>query len=839
MRSLQRLWLGLCLALCACGGGGGGGGASTSISVSPTSLSFTQQQGASPQARITTVHYKGDGVIVGYAPGVTPPSWVQVAQSGNATADTVDFNVTAGTPSLAAGSYSTSLRYVSGHADGTDIVYQDVPISLTVLPPFGLSNYSLQFDAVQGSAAPQSQTVQVFKNDANWSAVVDQSWVHAALQANSGGGSIAVSVDPSNLAPGSYTAHLSVSDRDGVDSAQTVTITLNLRGPQLQLGASQLNFSTVNGASTPLTARSVGVTSETATQVGFSLSVIYGPGAADWLQLGGGGSTPASLSVIPTTTNLPAGTYAANVVLTPSDGQPSVQFSVSYQVTAALLTATPGNVGYTVVATTSASELSRQISFQDNGTPIKWSVSGISVPWLTASPSSGNSRSAAQLVLSLDSATLADVKNTPDLAADMAQVNIRYQNANGSGGSLPIGASLSLNLPEVDFVGPVAGEAGTSLPVVMQGSGFSSMADKTVLFGSTAAPNAQVLADNVLRITAPNLAAGQYTLKIANKLGIARPAASYHAVTTPAYTATFLPDTGNTGRLIYDPLRNAVYVVNNAANPSPGVVRYSEAGGQWTSSMLVNGPVVDANLSSDGNSLWLSQNNALYSLDLTKAGAAPVFAIAGPASSNGAVLTGLTPLGDGNLLFSATPQDAIATVYLYSPAANNYDPLSTVQLSSPLFAVSVDASRAWLSNTYGGGYYAYLLDPVQGLLKSSQLTAASRAAMNRDGSLIALASQVYDSGFNTVAYYSGSSDVVPVFSPDGKRLFCYQLIPNSPDAQANMVVYDTSQAPVNQQYPVLATVPIGNRGGTTAATSTNAGTVFFLGYNGLLVVTAP
>ncbi|HWY26092.1 MAG TPA: hypothetical protein VNX47_14300, partial [Nevskia sp.] len=115
----------------------------------------------------------------------------------------------------------------------------------------------------------------------------------------------------------------------------------------------------------------------------------------------------------------------------------------------------------------------------------------------------------------------------------------------------------------------------------------------------------------------------------------------------------------------------------------------------------------------------------------------------------------------------------------------------------------------------------------------------SRAALNRDGSLIATPSQIYDSGFNPAAYYSGSADVVPVFSPDGKRLFCYQLISGSPDAQANMVVYDTSQAPVSQQYPVLATVPVGNRGGATAAISTNGGTVFFLGYNGLLVVTAP
>ncbi|HWK48375.1 MAG TPA: hypothetical protein VNR40_00745, partial [Steroidobacter sp.] len=63
------------------------------------------------------MNFVGDGVIVGYPPGVASASWLSVnAPSSAQSPVTVTLSVTS--TGLAPGTYTANLRFASGKADG-------------------------------------------------------------------------------------------------------------------------------------------------------------------------------------------------------------------------------------------------------------------------------------------------------------------------------------------------------------------------------------------------------------------------------------------------------------------------------------------------------------------------------------------------------------------------------------------------------------------------------------------------------------------------------------------------------------------------------------------------
>lgn len=150
------------LALGACGGGGGGG---NSISVAPTSLTFTAPpSGPRPPTQRVVASYHGAGVVVGYAQGVNVPNWLNIT-TDPATADnpaTFDFTIV--DTSYADGQVlTTSVRFVTGNADGSDLAYVDVPVTYNVVgPTLVVTPASLDFELDGGSQdAGLTQTLQI------------------------------------------------------------------------------------------------------------------------------------------------------------------------------------------------------------------------------------------------------------------------------------------------------------------------------------------------------------------------------------------------------------------------------------------------------------------------------------------------------------------------------------------------------------------------------------------------------------------------------------------------------------------------------------------------------
>ncbi len=121
-----------CLSGCGGGGGGGGGddGPNYSISVSPTSVSLSGITSGPTQTQNVTVTFRGDGVVVGTRPGEALPNWLTANAPGVAGSPVV---VTISATPVNTGALQATLRFATGRADGSNVVFTDVPINFQVV----------------------------------------------------------------------------------------------------------------------------------------------------------------------------------------------------------------------------------------------------------------------------------------------------------------------------------------------------------------------------------------------------------------------------------------------------------------------------------------------------------------------------------------------------------------------------------------------------------------------------------------------------------------------------------------------------------------------------------
>ena len=107
-------------------------------------------------------------------------------------------------------------------------------VTLTLSPDaqaLQVSPTTLSFQAVQGGASPPSQILNVLKNNKrtlSWSSSDNATWVSVSPTTGSitDSAQIAVSVNPAGLAPGTYTANVTVSVTKGGNISVPVTLTV-------------------------------------------------------------------------------------------------------------------------------------------------------------------------------------------------------------------------------------------------------------------------------------------------------------------------------------------------------------------------------------------------------------------------------------------------------------------------------------------------------------------------------------------------------------------------------------------------------------------------------------
>lgn len=246
----------LCLVLSACGGGGsgggssggsgnGGGGSNYSISLSVPSLSFdVQQDTASSSPKTVSVTFVGDGVVVGTLPGQTVPTWLSVSGPSTAAGGTTSVQVSVNSGS-APGQYSFTLRFATGKADGSQVVYADLPITATIHESFALvAGGGLTFQGLEGgttATATGSTSLVINGENVSWHANATQPWIQLGQTSGTARGPLPFSISLNGIKAGDYSGQINVSD-DISGKSTFAIVQLSVRTPNLTTSVKSLSF---------------------------------------------------------------------------------------------------------------------------------------------------------------------------------------------------------------------------------------------------------------------------------------------------------------------------------------------------------------------------------------------------------------------------------------------------------------------------------------------------------------------------------------------------------------------------------------------------------------------
>lgn len=301
MRCWRAVLCSLLLAtLSACGGGGGGGGV-TSLSLSTSSLTFTADPSDDLQEQSVTVQYKGTGVVIGRAPGVTRASWISVSDNESTDPSPTSFRVYANPRGLAPGRYTTSLRFTTGIVpasgdleDATHIIHRELAVTLDVVN-FSLSHDRVNLSLPEGSPAVAGDALTLSADAGmQWTTRSNQPWLVPAPGSGTGPASIGYSIQPANLSRGEHTGVITVAGTNGL--IEQVTVVLNIRAVQLASDTELVSFDIGANASEAARTRSFSISDDVGGQVpAKALSWTMSPVSVPWLAVSptSGSSAPA------------------------------------------------------------------------------------------------------------------------------------------------------------------------------------------------------------------------------------------------------------------------------------------------------------------------------------------------------------------------------------------------------------------------------------------------------------------------------------------------------------------------------------------------------------------
>lgn len=324
--SLLRKFL-ICITLSllsACGGGGGENGSPaerTSISLSVAKADFQQQVNAATTSSILVdVQFKGDGIVVGYPPNVPEANWlsIQVVNSTQTTAK-VELKLI---PILQLGRYSTTLRFVTGKQDGSNLNYVDLPVTAEIYPGFNATAPALDFVQIIGdeqNTLPKTGfEISIEGVKTNWTISANVDWLTFSKTSGSGPAKSQVTVQKN---AGSGNGIITVSDALSKQKRE-FAVRVVRQTNQLKVKASPQDL-TVSTTTTPAQAvTSLELTdSVNSSAANLALAWTFKQASAPWLKVDKTQGSTASAQIIQvsldaTINAIPAGTYNEKLVFT-------------------------------------------------------------------------------------------------------------------------------------------------------------------------------------------------------------------------------------------------------------------------------------------------------------------------------------------------------------------------------------------------------------------------------------------------------------------------------------------------------------------------------------------
>jgi uncharacterized protein (TIGR03437 family) len=200
----------------------------SSISAAPASLQFAYTVGgADPAAQSIQITNGGSGALAWSA--TANQTWIALSAASGTAPSTINISVS---PSgMAAGMYTGAIAISASGASNSPV---NIPVTLVVTAAqatLAVSPKSLSFQYTVGGAAPAAQEISI-TGTANWTAASDSFW--AAISAASGNtpATQLISVNPANLAAGTYTGTATITASDPAIVPIPIAITLVVQGTQ-------------------------------------------------------------------------------------------------------------------------------------------------------------------------------------------------------------------------------------------------------------------------------------------------------------------------------------------------------------------------------------------------------------------------------------------------------------------------------------------------------------------------------------------------------------------------------------------------------------------------------
>ncbi len=329
------------------------------------------------------------------------------------------------------GPYTAHVNFLSNvGSSSVTVKMQVIPLNPGNDAVLQLSPAVLSFTAPDGDVAPPAQSITISNPGVlplQWSVSTNAPWLAVSpnsgsvQNASSSGTTIAttqgaatqtvsVSINNSNLLPGTYSGMITFSGQGQVkDSPQDVLVTVTIT-PQcsLQVSPSLLTFASVY-QQPALTSKTINVgvsQSSCATPLPWSATT-----TSSWLVLGtNSGTTPANPSVSVNSTGLQPGTYTSSIVFTTVSGTETlpVSFTVS-QAASPIMSVSSSTLAYTgVVGQPGPASQSVVVTNSASGV-LKWQASvatSIGGNWLSVTPNSGSLTGSQSSALSVSVAPL-------------------------------------------------------------------------------------------------------------------------------------------------------------------------------------------------------------------------------------------------------------------------------------------------------------------------------------------------------------------------------------------------------------------------------------------------
>lgn len=303
---------------------------SPAIILSPASMSFTQQVGTGQSAAQTLSLTSSGASNFNFSAGTITSdngNWLLLSKTADTTPSNIQVSVNA--TGLAVGVYSGRVVISSNETANSPFV---VPITLTVtqVGSLGATPTSLSFTYQVGGELPGGQQLLIASSNTAQFTINSTSsgWLRVPQSAGTTPASITVSVNPTDLAPGSYTGSLAIQSATAGQITVPVTLAVSSANT-LKVTPTSLGFSHRLG-STPPPAQIIRVTSNIAAAQ-FTTSARLSSGS--WLSVTpSNGSTPTDVAVSVDPSLLSIGDYTGTILLTPADGSPTINVPVSLSV---------------------------------------------------------------------------------------------------------------------------------------------------------------------------------------------------------------------------------------------------------------------------------------------------------------------------------------------------------------------------------------------------------------------------------------------------------------------------------------------------------------------------